>query len=574
MRDDLRLKIDGGLNYFSPQIDPTLYHIDFVLICDEDSDCEIIPDLFVVEVFVKKGPAPIYFTSRYSAFIRTAAGITKMSQSLIESRLRFASKDGGTVYGKRSQFEGNQLFNPPPDLIGRQEEINQLVGFMSNEGHRVVVIYGAPLVGKSAVGRVLVSLLSGDASLEEDQYLSTTIETSQRSLKPLQSVPRVHLALDLSGISSRHLSTKDAMRLAIKSQISYLAENFSESFKGSDLKAKYQSLFAGKHVFLLLENAGNVGTVYDLLPSSDLCAKCSVIITSRKNLGLESVVDVNRYSVLSFKLSPLSPYDGALMLKSLVPAIKHADGEAISSLLGGLPQALRITAGLFQRRKIITSDILSARITTPPDSPAGLHEPLASLYLLLAPALAQLSVESKTIIEIASVFPRSFTFESLSTIISYLSDLPGSDSFTSRVALLKQNSTLMLENLSILIEDSLLSFDSSSCRYFLLDAIKACLWHLAGMDVRDMLREAFVKCFVGFLKRRVSRLNLDKSSEDSKNFLVLQSLIFNESSNFESMIKILSDNPELEGREEVVKAKSLFESVLSEDLMSIVNSFQ
>ncbi|KAL0240937.1 hypothetical protein GEMRC1_006173 [Eukaryota sp. GEM-RC1] len=564
-RDELRLKCDGGLNRFIPQVDPKLYKIDFVpVICRDEQQ---LPDLFVVEVSVSKGTAPIYFTQRYSAFIRTTAGVTRASQSLIEERLGFENKTN-----RLSSRVYSNVFNSQVDLIGRQSEVNHLKDFLTMPGNRIAMVYGSPLVGKSSLAREVMSeLIKFDAYL--DSYTSSCSGVQSKD----QSPPPCHLVLDLSGVYDRHVLPKDAMRLALKSHSNRNDGEFnSRDIRGSDLKVKYQSLFAGREVFILFENAGNISNLLDLLPSPHLCTSSKVIVTSRKNLSFEHVVDLSTYTVLSLRVQPLVPSEGALLLKSLVPSIRHSEGEKLSELVSGLPVALKMLGSLMTRRKVLTAEILSNRLSNPPTSPSDVGEPLASLFHLLSPALSQLPPECRVILEVSSVFYRSFTIESLRRSHgTFGRDWWGrggfstAEAFVGSVKSLIERENLFIDGLSLLIEDSLLNFEQNSQRYCLLESIKTCFWHLLGTETRDLLRRAFVEYFLNMFQKKFNK----KSSNvhDSKSFGDLHSLCYSESSNFEALLLILKETPHLEGRDIFILGRNIFEDILSENAVRILH---
>ncbi|KAL0216674.1 hypothetical protein P9112_008858 [Eukaryota sp. TZLM1-RC] len=565
LRDEIRLKIDGGLNYFKPQVDPKLLTIEFVPVVSDSGF--FIEDLFVLEVSVAIGTHPVYFTSRYSAFIRTSAGITKMSQSLIDERLGFAKRRNSIS----SQVFTNSTFNAPSDLLGRDNELSLLTDFFTSNTaqHKIALIYGFPLSGKSALARVLMQKLL-------DHHGQDTVGNEYFDESPLvkeeDEVPIRHLTLDMSGICNRHLASKDAMRLALKSQ----AFKFDEhNLKGVDLKAKYQSLFAGRRCFLLLESAGNLNNVLDLLPSSDYCFSSCVVITSRKNLSIDSLIDGNQYLTLSMKLNPLSSFNGALLLKSLCPQLKHVEAEKISQAVGNLPHAIMMSAAILNRRQVLSADSFCSKLSDGhfDDSWNG-SEPLSTLYNLIKPTLEHIPPESRHLAEVCSVFPRSFTYESLIGVVGCASRLAVvEDGLFSNLPDIFANfkESLIMDSLSLLIEDSLISFDSTSQRYCLLDAIRNCLWHSLSDSFRKLFKRAFSDYFVGIISKKLNRNTALQS--DSKHNSALQSLLYSESSNFEALVKILDDDHSIQGRGVLKTVSSLLSKVFTENVWSIVDCF-
>ncbi|KAH7824777.1 putative ATP-binding protein [Monocercomonoides exilis] len=91
-RDQLRQGIDQIINRYRPQVDPSLYRLDFISVIDPKSEHQNL-NLCVVRITVQKGTAPVYFVGggKFSAYLRRDGGTKKMEPSLIEERLRIAS---------------------------------------------------------------------------------------------------------------------------------------------------------------------------------------------------------------------------------------------------------------------------------------------------------------------------------------------------------------------------------------------------------------------------------------------------------------------------------------------------
>lgn len=103
MRDLIRLNVDNvvgckteqiffqfNLNFFlafKPQIDPYLVKVDFIPVKIYQSKKLKNTTLFVIEIHVNKGRAPIYFCQGQKAFYRLNGSIRQMDQSTINDRL-------------------------------------------------------------------------------------------------------------------------------------------------------------------------------------------------------------------------------------------------------------------------------------------------------------------------------------------------------------------------------------------------------------------------------------------------------------------------------------------------------
>jgi len=69
-----------------------------------------------------------------------------------------------------------------------------------------------------------------------------------------------------------------------------------------EVDSLYDSCFAQKRIILLIENVGFAKQIQDLTPSSS--KSCLVLVTSRKDLAMDSLDDVTLDSTLSV-LPPL-----------------------------------------------------------------------------------------------------------------------------------------------------------------------------------------------------------------------------------------------------------------------------
>jgi tetratricopeptide (TPR) repeat protein len=185
------------------------------------------------------------------------------------------------------------------------DELKEIMGNF-NSGATIVGLWGMGGVGKTALALVLAEKL-------ECRF------------------PDGQIFLSLNGLSENPLSPAEAMSKVIR------------AFRGSveslpkdqnDLLQLYNSILAGKHVMILLDNAADGKQVEPLLPPKD----CVVLITSRKKFSLPGMPE-------PFLLESLNPSDA----RDLLLKICHRMGdqaEEIAKLCGYLPLALRATASL------------------------------------------------------------------------------------------------------------------------------------------------------------------------------------------------------------------------------------
>ena len=222
------------MSRFRPQVDPSLYHIDFLPVISKNpslsSDHRIVAillcfildldqhDLCLVRIRVKKGTAPVYFTTsdRFTAFLRRDGGTKRMEPTLIEERLQRAA-----LHANQDHYQYN-VFSPHPtlprpysknqsypsphfqsstlsatsaaiiDFIGRKDEIKAILSFLSRfpKQCRVVSIYGGFAMGKSALANELFTMLGGRR-------------------------PKAGITIDLQGYITSSLSPIEAMRAAV-----------------------------------------------------------------------------------------------------------------------------------------------------------------------------------------------------------------------------------------------------------------------------------------------------------------------------------------------------------------------
>jgi len=336
-RDDLRLRIDAIVSSLKPQLDPSLYKITCIPVITPDAH-EYNDFLFVVEVQIQKGRAPVYRNQRGEAFVRLAGSTYKMTDDLIEER----NAKGRPVPPKSKKLEPLNS----PTFVGRQQEISQIFKYvtkMQNQNLVIVMLHGSPFVGKSSLAYYLLN--------EFREYY-----------------PGSSFVIDMKGLESKYIPLEEAYKTVIYQE--HPAVNL-EGQTLNELKAYYESCFGDKRTTLLIENAGpNEDAIAALFPNS--ARKTLILITSRRDHQL----DVQR-ECLAIRLKAFKLGDAVRLLRKMVPTIEKEDAETLANLLGCMPSPLRVVGSTLRTKKNVTVKSLIKRLS---DSEARLA--------LVQPALA------------------------------------------------------------------------------------------------------------------------------------------------------------------------------------------
>lgn len=216
----------------------------------------------------------------------------------------------------------------PKDFIGRVNEINEIVAFVNNHESttncKVVLLYGAPCVGKSTLARRLIVDFSKQFS-------------------------NAQFVVDFKGITSPYIKVLDAMMHVIRINYPTIQMPTAEN----ELKGLYLSCFTNRKTILFIENAGSADQILSLMPSPvDMCL---VVVTSRKNLALQHSLLNQEVNLIHKKLSPLSENDALLLLlKHIGENADEKQAREVVRLCGCLPLPIRIVGGLMTRRPNMT----------------------------------------------------------------------------------------------------------------------------------------------------------------------------------------------------------------------------
>ncbi|ELR20016.1 transcriptional regulator, SARP family protein [Acanthamoeba castellanii str. Neff] len=213
----------------------------------------------------------------------------------------------------------------PNDFVGRERELQQITEFVDANHPRhgkpratnlVILLYGLPVVGKSALARRLMA------------------EFAER-------YPDFHFQINMKGVASAsgYISLTDAMVGVIRSvhpTLTLPLDNLPA------IRGIYESCFKGRQCMLLIENVGSVEQITPLLPVTS--KSCLAVATSRKDLSLD--IALGTETTLSVKLSAMTPGDAAQLVQSLLPHASADEARELARLCGDLPLPIRLIGGL------------------------------------------------------------------------------------------------------------------------------------------------------------------------------------------------------------------------------------
>jgi tetratricopeptide (TPR) repeat protein/DNA-binding SARP family transcriptional activator len=210
-----------------------------------------------------------------------------------------------------------QLPAAPPSFTGRAAELRML-GRLLNEAAGTVVITavgGTAGVGKTALAVHWAHQVAG-------RFPDGQLYVNLRGYDPDQPVTAANALarfLRALGVPGQDIPPGEDERAA-----------------------RYRSRLAGKHMLIVLDNAGSAGQVRPLLPGTPSCA---VVVTSRD--ALAGLVARDGAARLDLDLLPLQ--DAAGLLRALIGARVDADPGAavlLAEQCSRLPLALRVAAEL------------------------------------------------------------------------------------------------------------------------------------------------------------------------------------------------------------------------------------
>jgi len=164
--------------------------------------------------------------------------------------------------------------------------------------------------------------------------------------------------------------------------------------------ALYQSIVAGKHMLIVLDNAADTAQVTPLLPDTDTC---TVLITSRRQLS-----DLSARHIRLDVLAELEARE--LLAARLGVARVAAEAEAVESLLaccGGFPLALGIVVGRALMHPNLPLSVLAAELSDEADALAALatDEAAASLPAVLSWSTRALTANQGRVFALLGIAP-------------------------------------------------------------------------------------------------------------------------------------------------------------------------
>lgn len=164
------------------------------------------------------------------------------------------------------------------------------------------------------------------------------------------------------------------------------------------LQERYRKVLAGKRVIIIADTIRDEKHIRYLAPPDG----CFLIVTSRQPLTLRGTTH--------YELPPLSPSEAEQLLHTLCPRLE-AHTSQLADLCGGIPLALRMSAGVFAHdteRDIVPSlDTLSEAL-------ANGIDPVEAALRLSYDALGPL--EQATLRQI-SIFPASFDMQAARAVV-------------------------------------------------------------------------------------------------------------------------------------------------------------
>lgn len=313
-----------------------------------------------------------------------------------------------------------QLREPVADFVGRENEIIIAENYIATaQTSKVIIIRGMGGVGKT------------ELAYRIGRHFSRYFTDAQ-------------LVVELQGSSVKQ-------QVHVEQALQSLIQSFDREMKLPDdisaLNKIYRTLLTSKQAIILADDVAGAKQVQALVPPEGSL----LIITSRQRFSVPGM--------LAIDLEPLPIKTASVLTKFICPRIKgHA--HRIAELCGGLPLAIRVSAGILDNDpskdinsyvELLTNERDRLRALRDPDDPELDVE--ASLNL----SYDTLSSHDRDVFCQCGIFPASFNKEAAYNVINP----PPHDTIS------------IHDHLSILVRHNLVIWNSSTKRYFLHDLIRS-----------------------------------------------------------------------------------------------------
>lgn len=234
----------------------------------------------------------------------------------------------------------HQLPPPPPDFIGREAEIAEMLAPLK-DGGAVLGLRGQGGVGKTVLALKLAEMLT-------------------------KRYPDAQFYIDLRGVDPQPLTPAEAMTHIIQS----CRPGARLPEREAELRGLYLSTLHDKRAILLVDNARDENQVELLIPPTG----CAMLVTSRRHFTLPGMFAKN--------LDSLPPADARKLLLAIAPRIGDTAAE-IARLCGYLPFALRLAGSAMAERPNLNPEDYARRLAGAQERLKLIDAPLSLSYEML-----------------------------------------------------------------------------------------------------------------------------------------------------------------------------------------------
>ena len=153
-RDDIRKRITDAVKEFFPAVEAHLYEINFCPVYDAKGNK--IDDLWIIDVTVRSGDAPVYWASNHKglAYIKTQGGISCIPPSMLERRIKLGKSNLLAKEQENNQVDyrrvkgGHQKLNSGTIVRnGANFKFTCNIPAVLNDGHGEVEFVQEPFTG-------------------------------------------------------------------------------------------------------------------------------------------------------------------------------------------------------------------------------------------------------------------------------------------------------------------------------------------------------------------------------------------------------------------------------------------